>query len=162
MLDKYIIRVIVFTIAIGTSYAQQADSTDYSDQINEKFFLSSNGVTIICAGAEFGESGTVNDITYTKRDKQDISIQNAATTCTSGVTDLSYLFYSLEAFNEDISHWVISGVYDMSYMFYDAKSFSQDLSNWCVSNLPSEPVNFSEGSALKDNQIPKWGKCELR
>ena len=76
MRSKYSIRLILFTLAIGSAYAEEANSTITVDTINQKFFLSSNGVTIICAGAEFGESGTVNDITYTKRDKQDISIQN--------------------------------------------------------------------------------------
>ena len=143
------------------SYAQETDSTDTSGiQAHQSFFLSSNGVTIICAGAEFGESGIVDGVRYTKRDKQEITIRNASTSCTSGVTELSYLFYSLDSFNEDISHWDVSGVYDMNYMFYDASSFSQDLSKWCVSNLSSQPVNFSEGSALKDEPLPRWGKCE--
>ena len=50
---------------------------------------------------------------------------------------------------------------DMSYMLYDAKSFNQDLSNWCVSNLATTPVNFSEGSGLRNEFQPKWGTCPL-
>ena len=49
----------------------------------------------------------------------------------------------------------------MSYMLYDAKSFNQDLSNWCVSNLATTPVNFSEGSGLRNEFQPKWGTCPL-
>ena len=123
--------------------------------------LSSNGRTIICSSAEFNESGEVNGVIYTKRNKQDITVKNASTTCTSGLFDLSYVLYSQSSFNEDISHWDVSSVYDLSYMLYDAKSFNQDLSNWCVSNLATTPVNFSEGSGLPDEFQPKWGTCPL-
>lgn len=161
------LKLLLITVAISSlpvlAQTMQADSSKQSgmNNLEESFFLSSNGRTIICSSAEFNESGEVNGVNYTKRNKQDITVKNASTTCTSGVFDLSYVFYSQSSFNEDISHWDVSSVYDMSYMLYDAKSFNQDLSNWCVSNLATTPVNFSEGSGLRDEFQPKWGTCPL-
>ena len=36
------------------------------------FFLCSNQVTVLCPNASVGETGVVNGITYTKRDRADI------------------------------------------------------------------------------------------
>ena len=36
----------------------------------------------------------------------------------SGVSDMSWLFYNLQNFNEDVSSWDTSSVTDMSAMFY--------------------------------------------
>lgn len=132
------LRLLSLILAISSfpisAQTMQADSSLQSglNNLEQSFFLSLNGRTIICSSAEFNESGEVNGVTYTKRNKQDITANNASTTCTSGVFDLSYVFYSQSSFNEDITHWDVSSVYDMSYMLYDAKLFNQDLSSWCV------------------------------
>lgn len=154
--------LLIFSLPVFAQ-TMQADSSNQSrvNTLEKSFFLSSNGRTIICSSAEFNESGEVNGVIYTKRNKQDITVKNASTTCTSGLFDLSYVLYTQSSFNEDISHWDVSSVYDLSYMLYDAKSFNQDLSNWCVSNLATTPVNFSEGSGLRDEFQPKWGTCPL-
>jgi len=55
---------------------------------NPNFELAPNGVTVLCPDAEFGETGTVNGITYTKRTRAEITIQNAGSTCTSGITNM--------------------------------------------------------------------------
>jgi len=162
---RLILLLLILAISSVPNFAQTmyADSSKQSglNNLEQSFFLSSNGRTIICSNAEFNESGEFNGVTYTKRNKQDITVNNASTTCTSGVFDLSYVFYSQSSFNEDITHWDVSSVYDMSYMLYDAKLFNQDLSSWCVSNLATTPVNFSEGSELLDKFQPKWGTCPL-
>ena len=36
----------------------------------------------------------------------------------SGVSDMSYLFYNLQNFDEDVSSWDTSSVTDMNRMFY--------------------------------------------
>eukprot|EP00963_Diacronema_lutheri_P014621 scaffold3371_cov802-Pavlova_lutheri.AAC.1 len=53
------------------------------------FTLHPNGVTVLCPNAGFGETGTVNGVVYTKRTKEQITPANAATTCTSGITDMN-------------------------------------------------------------------------
>ena len=161
-------KTVFLLLSLIITYSAQAqisetDSSSHSFEPNleQKFFRANNGVTIICSSAEFNESGEIDGVIYTKRNKQDITIENAETTCTSGVYDLSYVFYSQSNFNQDISHWDVSSVYDMSYMFFDAQAFNQDLSNWCVSNLATTPVNFAEGSGLSDQFIPIWGSCPI-
>ncbi len=54
---------------------------------------------------------------------------------TSNVTNMSYLFFDFQDFNEDIGNWNVSNVTDMSYMFFYAYSFDWDISNWDVSNV---------------------------
>ena len=53
----------------------------------------------------------------------------------SKVTDMSYLFYRAESFNQNISNWDVSNVIDMMGTFRDASSFNQDLSAWNVDNV---------------------------
>ena len=53
----------------------------------------------------------------------------------SNVTDMSYLFYDAESFNEDIGNWDVSKVESMGDMFAKAKSFNQDIGNWNVSGV---------------------------
>lgn len=77
---------------------------DVSAQETPKFYLHENGVTCMCPNAAIGESGVVNGITYTKRTKKQIEPGNASTTCTSGITDMSYLFDGKKGFNGIFPH----------------------------------------------------------
>src|SRR5699024_6005237 len=69
------------------------------------FYLASNGVTIKCPNAEIGTTGVVNGIAYTKRSKDQITPENAATSCTSGITDMKRMFQKASSFNQDITSW---------------------------------------------------------
>ena len=154
---------------------------------HKPFYLSENGLTIICETATEGESGDIGGITYYKRSVDNITIENAATTCTSGVTDMSELFKDETNFNEDITHWDVSSVTSMNDMFSNAKSFNQkigrwdvssvismngmfyessafnqNLQQWCVENITSKPNNFSANSSLLQGQHPIWGTCPSR
>jgi len=53
----------------------------------------------------------------------------------------------------------VSSVTDMEYMFYQANAFNQDISNWCVTNIVSEPTQFSYSSPLTESNKPVWGTC---
>jgi surface protein len=90
------------------------------------FYLEDNGVTIGCPAAALGETGTVNGITYAKRQANEITRANASTTCTNGITDLSRLFSNIQ-FNFDISSWDVSAVRDMSNRFSVDYFFNQDI-----------------------------------
>jgi hypothetical protein len=64
-----------------------------------KFYLDANGVTIKCPDAQVGETGVVNGITYTKRDRAGLlnlvdtpDEGELVTSCTSGVTDMQNMF----------------------------------------------------------------------
>ena len=120
----------------------------------EIFALKENGVTVECSLAEVGESGTVNGVEYTKRERGDITLGNASTTCTSGITDMRSFFRDAPAFNEDISHWDVSSVTDMRFMFRNAESFNQDLGNWDVSSVTTMRRMFQDTDFNQD--IGDW------
>lgn len=119
------------------------------------FTLHENQITVLCPYAEVGATGTVNGIEYTKRSKDLITPENASSTCTSGITDMSQLFSSENHFNEDISHWDVSSVTDMSEMFLYAARFNQDISEWDVSNVENMTWMFRQATEF-NQYIGDW------
>ncbi len=137
-----------------------------------EFYLADNGVTIMCPLAEVGSTGVVNRVEYTKRSRQGIAALVAAgkssgdysplaTTCTSGVTQMAFMFYSAAAFNEDIGGWDVSSVRDMRGMFNYADSFNQDIGGWDVSSVTNMRFMFEHAEAF-DQDVGGWdvGKVE--
>ncbi|MEL7833408.1 BspA family leucine-rich repeat surface protein [Fodinibius sp. Rm-B-1B1-1] len=122
---------------------------------SKPFYVSSNGVTIICDVASVGDTGTINGTTYTKRNKSQITPANAPTTCTSGITDMSNLFNGAGSFNGDISHWDVSSVTDMQAMFMSATDFNQDLSSWDVSGVTNMRSMFN-GATPFNQDLSGW------
>ena len=74
----------------------------------------------------------------------------------SNVTNMSNMFTSASAFNQDISSWNVANVTDMSGMFQNATAFNQNLTSWCVPLISEAPVDFATGSSLT---LPVWGTC---
>ena len=108
-------------------------------QNNSDFYLSNNGKTCMCPDAEIGDTGTLTinnqEITFTKRSVDQITPENADTSCISGVTNLNRLFENQTDFNKDISHWDTSNVTSMAKLFKGCENFNQDLNDWDVSNV---------------------------
>ena len=72
------------------------------------FPLAANAVTVVCSAAAVGDTGDVGGVVYTKRSKAQIHALVAAkdyasltTTCTGGITDMTSMFSSATAFNQD-------------------------------------------------------------
>lgn len=118
-------------------------------------YLAANGVTIRCEDAKLGATGTINGITYTKRTVEQITPSNAATTCTSSITDMSNLFNGELSFNGDISSWDVSNVSNMEGMFYEATAFNQDISSWDVGNVTSMQSMFERASDFNQD-LSAW------
>lgn len=71
---------------------------------------------------------------------------------TSSVTDMSYMFYYADKFNQDISSWNVSNVTNMSWMFHYAEAFNQDISNWTLSSTSSIDLsNMFRNATLFNN-----------
>ena len=156
---------------------------------NKDFYIADNGITVVCESAEVGETGllTIKGIStnFTKRSKEQITPENAATSCTSGITDMSFIFSRQLGFSADISHWDVASVstmqgmfeeigasfnrdlsvwdvanvINMESMFAGASGFTQDLSGWCVSQIEQEPANFATRTNMSVENYPVWGSC---
>jgi surface protein len=60
----------------------------------------------------------------------------------SSVTDMRYMFFNTDSFNQPIDSWDVSSVTDMNSMFYSANSFDQPIGSWDVSNVTSMDSMF--------------------
>ena len=79
---------------------------------------------------------------------------------TSSVTNMSYMFYNTSAFNQDIGGWNVSNVTNMSYMFQSNSAFNQDISNWDTSNVLNMSYMFSGNSAFNQD-IGNWNTSSV-
>ena len=122
---------------------------------NPLFELASNGTTVLCDNAAIGDGGAVDGTVYTKRTADQITRYNAATTCTSGITDMSDLFRDEGSFNQDIGAWDVSNVTSMSYMFRGAGSFNSDIGEWDVSNVRRMQSMF-RGAESFNQDLGEW------
>ena len=161
MKTPHIIYVLIAFFAINTT------------TIAQNFYLHSNGVTCMCPDAQVGDEGTIEingvSVNFIKRTKEQITESNAATTCTSGITDMSGLFqnsssnpnisswdtssviymqsmFENSAFNNPIGNWNVSSVTNMSYMFHQASNFNQPIGNWNVSSVMNMGYMFINSS----------------
>jgi len=73
----------------------------------------------------------------------------------SNVTDMSDMFGSAYAFNQDISSWNVSNVTDMRGMFRNTIAFNQDLSSWDVSNVTYIGEMFHMATAFNQD-LSSW------
>jgi surface protein len=78
----------------------------------------------------------------------------------SSVTDMSSMFKSATAFNQDIGGWNVSNVTDMGMIFYGATSFNQDIGSWNVSSV-NNMENMFNGATSFNQDIGSWNVSEV-
>lgn len=124
------------------------------------FFLADNGLTVLCPGVDVGESFALADRTFTRRTAEQIrgDVSLAESSCTTGVQDLSQMFYGASLFDGDVSHWDTSLVTSMSSMFRGASSFNQPLGGWDVSSVESMENMFHGASSFNafNRPVDDW------
>ena len=76
----------------------------------------------------------------------------------SNVTDMSFMFYGAQVFNQDISLWDVSSVTNMDRMLASTDVFNQDLSSWDVSNV-TDCQNFSSVTVAWTLPKPNFTNC---
>ena len=77
---------------------------------------------------------------------------------TSGITDMSYVFYQ-SRFNGDISKWDVSNVTNMAGMFMESH-FNGDISKWNVGNVGTMQHMFS--NSLFNGDISNWDVSKVK
>ncbi|GAB5409177.1 MAG: hypothetical protein BalsKO_15420 [Balneolaceae bacterium] len=122
---------------------------------NADFSLVNSNTTVSCTNADVGDGGTLSSVTYIKRTKDQITEANAATTCTSGITEMKNLFKNATTFNEDISTWDMGTVTRLDSMFYGAVAFNQDITKWDVEGVNYFSNMFSGASSFNQS-IGSW------
>ena len=96
------------------------------------FTLGENGVTVICDGAQPGDTGVILGDTYTAVSEQMLrdmvaNDEDVTKVCTSLVTDMNGLFQDKNAFNQNIGSWDVSNVTEMFGMH-----LSQSKNSVCI------------------------------
>ena len=126
------------------------------------FALDGNDITVLCPDAAIGDTGEIDGVVYTKRDRAglDTLIQAKdwtaiSTTCTSGIQDMSQLFYNVYEPFGDITSWDVSSVTDTYRMFYNAGFFDQDIGHWNVSTISNMNGMF-DGAFVFNQDISSW------
>ena len=132
--------------------------------------FAANAVTIVCQNAAIGTSFSASGTTYVKRSSEQITVDNANTSCTTDIVDMSNLFrvgvgvgentdgstytfsYSgTTTFNEDISHWDTSSVTTTFAMFDSSSAFNQDIGSWDTSSVISMEGMFNNAANFKSS-----------
>tara|TARA_Y100001934_G_scaffold268832_1_gene351423 strand:- start:22 stop:1119 length:1098 start_codon:yes stop_codon:yes gene_type:complete len=142
------------TSAVSATSGWLADTVEVVMALSD-FHLAYNGVTVICTHARIGGSGVVGGVTYYKRNRKgDLRAQPAS--CTSGVTDMSSLFYEGEP-NGDIGHWDVSSVTNMRQMF-NQSTFNGDIALWDVRNVTNMDYMFTGNNRFgsADQDLSGW------
>ena len=111
------------------------------------------------AGSAYGsingwDVSNVTDMEYLFYNKNTFN-QDIGSWDVSNVTKMRGMFYKATAFNRDISSWNMSSVTDMSLMFRDASDFNQDIGDWDVSNVTDMYSMFDNASAFNQD-IGSW------
>lgn len=121
-------------IIISTVTSTDLDGVGLSSSLPEPrdslLLLANNGITVVCPKDDMNNRDMVNRTTYTKRTRDQTTVANAATTCTTGIDDMSYLRICLDRFINfiaNISIWDTSQVSNMARMFWGGTSFNRDI-----------------------------------
>ena len=154
---SYTLMVRAFDAASNSDTAPITIMVEFDD-----FYLHANGVTVLCPDAGDGMSGLVNGAEYTKRGRGDITNNHnyAATSCTSGITNMSLMFLNASSFNGDISDWDTSKVTDMRWMFEGADAFNGDISDWDTSKVTDMRSMFYSADAF-NGDISDWDTSKV-
>ena len=156
--SEYFVRSF-FKNPVGVFYGNEI--TFKTEEDSNPVYLDTNGITIKAKDwAQVGDTGLINDVSYTVVDAQTLKSMVTANddltrVCTTKVTNMRELFMSNPSFNQDIGSWDVSNVTDMSFMFRYVSSFNQDIGNWDVSNVSNMGYMFYYASSFNQD-IGNW------
>ncbi|MEP1151296.1 MAG: BspA family leucine-rich repeat surface protein [Balneola sp.] len=152
-------------------------------ELYNNFYLAENGVTIKAPNAAINEQGFViidgEPVVHTRRDRAGLDsllsdgkyYPELTTAVTTGITDMSRLFYGYKGFDQPIGSWDVSDVTTMEEMFSgplvrgrlsvwttttaNAPDFNQDIRHWDVSSVVNMRAMFQYSTKF-DQPIGEW------
>jgi surface protein len=98
--------------------------------------------------------GTITNLSYMFASTNAFN-QNIGSWNTGAVTNMQGLFYQASAFNQNIGSWNTDAVTNMFLMFYRASVFNQNISLWNTTAVTTMESMFSEANAFNQN-IGSW------
>ncbi len=125
--------------------------TDMSSMFREAGAFDNEGQPLTWGNKTAEVRNVSNMFNSAKAFNQDISGWDV-----SHVTDMSYMFAQAEVFNQPISRWDVSRVTNMEGMFSNAKVFNQDISGWDVSRVTDMSYMFAQAEVF-NQPISRWG-----
>ena len=156
----YYVRTFL-TNAFGDFYGNEV-----SFITNDAVYLAENGVTVKAYDwANIGDTGVINDITYTVVDEAMLremvnNEEDVSKLATTRVTNMSNLFFGADAFNQPIGNWDVSNVTNMFAMFTSADAFNQPIGNWNVSNVTGMRFMFNYATSFSQ-PIGDWNTSNV-
>src|SRR6056300_1013477 len=126
------------------------------------------GFTIVATPrARIGDTGVIDGVRYVVRSEQELRSliqqkkwRDVERTCTSRITNMSFMFQSAHAFNQPIGHWDTSRVTDMGYMFEDAEAFNQPIGNWDTTRVTDMGHMFTDAYTF-NQPIGNWNTSRV-
>ena len=133
------------------------------EQIDNPIYLDPNGITVKCKPwAVVGEYYELNGLNYLIVDDSNFNPVGNFLLCTTLVTSMSYAFSSNSNPYEgiDVTTWDTSSVTNMGYMFYNNQIFNQDIGNWDTSSVTDMAIMFHGNSAFNQD-IGNWNTSSV-
>ena len=84
-----------------------------------------------------------------------VNLIKVPTKLSSGVTNMSNMFYNATTFNQPLNNWDVRNVEDMGNMFQDATRFNQPLNNWDVSSV-TNMIGMFNGATNFNQSLNNW------
>ncbi len=156
---------------------EQADANCYTapvgsigewDGCDGKLIVSNNTLRdLIKSGGDYSDSviftGQVTDMSYlfcnfddtvtgySTCTQEDPTIYSISNWDVSNVTNMQYMFFYADNFNQNINSWNVSNVTTMKNMFRESSSFNQPLDAWNTSSLTNAAYMFFKATSFNQS-----------
>lgn len=157
-------QALNWNTAKGTTFARFAkNATAFNQSINSfNFGLATDLSSFLQGATSFNQPVSISAPKCTtvmsmlngaRAFNSALSMQNM-TVC----TDWSFFLAAATAFNQPIDGVDILAATNLTYFLAGATVFDQDLTTLDVEHIPSEPTDFSTGTAMTPEKQPLWGQ----
>jgi surface protein len=148
----------LYQIIVSLVFYQMKDSKELREAV--KLWLTNESKAKIKYGhISLWDTSNVTDMSWMFYCNQDFN-QDIGGWNTSKVTKMLSMFVNAYKFNQYIGRWDTSNVTNMSFMFYNAINFNQDIGSWNTSNVTSMCCMF-DNAANFNQDIRNWDTSKV-